>query len=1166
MLGRQDSSRDSSGFRALWALEPSDPTQSDDPLESDDPGATQVDLKTKHLESGVTHVHLAEAHHPNLGREWPTFLPNERVSARFTIRRLIADGGMGEVFEAEDTELGERVALKTLRPETTVEPGALRRFRLEVHLARQVTHPNVCRTFDIFHHPLKPSPRSPFPPIVFVSMELLEGVTLSRRVRRQGRLSTRQALPILQQLAAALTAAHEAGVVHRDLKSGNVMLVPSARGERAVVTDFGLARGESGAGTETAAATGAAGTGSGLAGTPAYMAPEQVARGEITPATDIYALGVVIYEMVTGRLPFEGPSPVAAMMRRVREEPTAPRVHVPNLDPRWQAAILRCLRRDPKERFASPQDVVAALEPPVTPARPFRSRWRTAAVAVCLALVAAFGWEMNRSQRLPGTNLSEPASSTSARLSLAVVGFRNLSGRDSAAWLSVALSELLSVELAAGKALRVVPGESVARMKLELALAETADPAADTLARVRTYLGSDLVVVGSYLATGTGASGVVRVDLRLLNAHTGELVAAVSEEGTEAGLFELVERTAARVRGSLGLSEIGGAGGLRASLPSDPEAARLYVAGLEELRQFDALSARRVLERAVAIEPTAPLPHSALAQAWAALGYDGRSEAAAQRAFELARGLPKAERLLVEGRYREAGKEWGRAIEIYTSLWNFFPDQAEYGLRLAAVQTSAGRGIEALATLADLRQLPLPAADDPRIDLAEAVAAYSLSEFSRSETAASRAVNKARRRGTRLLAARALVEQGQAAWRVGDSARALVAVEEAAGILTELGERGGQAGTLRLEGNILLVQGSLAQAMTTYEQALAIYREIGHAAGISKVLNNIAIVRQRQGDLEAARETYVEALQIAREIGDPVLISGKLNNLGIVLDLEGDLEGARGKYEEALQIAREIGDRGGMASRMNNLAKLQRRQGDLESSERLYRQAVEIWRQIDDRRDLAYTLNDLGALLITRGNLAAARRICDEALTIRVQLGDAGDAAVTRLVLSILAIEEGRARQAEALARQALEEFRLEKRTDNQASATVLLARSLLMRGDVSSALVVLERAQELLAGSSDVERRLTVELHAARAAGAAGRSAAALDRLEQVRSEAAETGMAELQLSARLAQAEIETGAGIAGGRDRLSALEREATATGFELIAAKARRLLADGPSRPA
>src|SRR5262245_52309597 len=166
----------------------------------------------------------------------PALAEGAVLAGRFRIRRFVARGGMGELYEAEDLELGERVALKTILPSIAARQNTLERFRREVHLARRVTHPNVCRTYNLFHH------REGDVDTAFVTMEFLEGETLADLLRRKKHLTTDEALPIAQQVAAALTAAHDAGVVHRDLKSGNVILVPgeSDGRTRAVVTDFGL--------------------------------------------------------------------------------------------------------------------------------------------------------------------------------------------------------------------------------------------------------------------------------------------------------------------------------------------------------------------------------------------------------------------------------------------------------------------------------------------------------------------------------------------------------------------------------------------------------------------------------------------------------------------------------------------------------------------------------------------------------------------------------------------------------------------------------------------------------------------------------------------------------------------------------------------------------------
>ena len=239
-------------------------------------------------------------------------------------------GGMGELYEAEDLELQERVALKTILPHIASDERAIVRFKREVHLARQVTHPNVCRIYDVFRHKdAAGSADAPAADVVFLAMELLHGETLADRLRRDGPLSTAEILPLLDQMAAGLTAAHRAGVVHRDFKSDNVMLVKPAQPDeepRAVVTDFGLAWRS--AQNESTALALSMSTEFEICGTPAYMAPEQVEGGPVTPATDVYALGVVLYEIVTGTWPFVGETPIKMATARLHEPPASPRVHV----------------------------------------------------------------------------------------------------------------------------------------------------------------------------------------------------------------------------------------------------------------------------------------------------------------------------------------------------------------------------------------------------------------------------------------------------------------------------------------------------------------------------------------------------------------------------------------------------------------------------------------------------------------------------------------------------------------------------------------------------------------------------------------------------------------------------------------------------------------------
>jgi len=297
-----------------------------------------------------------------------SFLPGELVAERFRITCFIARGGMGEVYEAEDIELHERVALKAIRSELLHDGKALDRFKREVHLARKVTHPNVCRIFDLFRQPANPAVGPTQNSDVFVAMELLEGENLADFLRRQRRLRVSDALPIALQMAAGLGAAHSAGVLHRDFKPANVVLVTGAKGMRAVITDFGLALRSSQGVSDAASVTG---TGEVL-GTPAYMSPEQVEGKDLTPASDVYSLGLVLYQMVTGTRPFEdSTTPLAMAVRRIKEDPVPPRTLVPDLDLRWDSLIMQCLAREPEVRFQSGDEVAEALRPETKP----HGRW-----------------------------------------------------------------------------------------------------------------------------------------------------------------------------------------------------------------------------------------------------------------------------------------------------------------------------------------------------------------------------------------------------------------------------------------------------------------------------------------------------------------------------------------------------------------------------------------------------------------------------------------------------------------------------------------------------------------------------------------------------------------------------------------------------------------------
>ncbi|MBV9503556.1 MAG: serine/threonine protein kinase, partial [Acidobacteriia bacterium] len=279
--------------------------------------------------------------------------PEAAVAGRYRVVRLLGRGGMGEVYEVHDQLLDELVALKTLRADLCYNPLVLRRFQTEIQLARKVTHPNVCRVFEVGVHGF---PNESRPPLHFFTMQLLEGETLGARIRQVGRLRSLEAFPLIVQMAEGLQAAHSAGIVHRDFKSGNVMVT----GDKAVITDFGLAGLE--AALTLASPAPDASSGWKVAGTVAYMSPEQMSGGPITPASDIYSLGIVLFEMATGRLPYNDRHIIESAMQRARGQSLSIRALAPDIDPRWEAAIRRCLEIESARRFHSAAEVAELFQ------------------------------------------------------------------------------------------------------------------------------------------------------------------------------------------------------------------------------------------------------------------------------------------------------------------------------------------------------------------------------------------------------------------------------------------------------------------------------------------------------------------------------------------------------------------------------------------------------------------------------------------------------------------------------------------------------------------------------------------------------------------------------------------------------------------------------------
>lgn len=288
--------------------------------------------------------------------------PGEMLGERFRIVRLLGRGGMGEVYEAEDLQLQQTIAIKTIRPELSSDAAVLNRFKRELQLARRVSHPNVCRVYD-FAIQERSSTKQP---VVFLSMEYLPGCTLAQQVEAGQPMEFAQAKPILMQVLSALQAAHAVGVVHRDIKPTNIMLLPQPEGGFHVsVTDFGLAHSADQGHSSLSLL--------GPAGTPAYIAPEQLRNQRATPASDLYSLGAVMYQLATGRQAWQGDSPLQTAIQRLTSPVVPPREVYAGVHPEWERLILQLLQTVPGDRPASAASVLeqlAEIEGEVAAGRP----------------------------------------------------------------------------------------------------------------------------------------------------------------------------------------------------------------------------------------------------------------------------------------------------------------------------------------------------------------------------------------------------------------------------------------------------------------------------------------------------------------------------------------------------------------------------------------------------------------------------------------------------------------------------------------------------------------------------------------------------------------------------------------------------------------------------
>jgi serine/threonine protein kinase/tetratricopeptide (TPR) repeat protein len=809
--------------------------------------------------------------------------PGYLLAKRYEIVALLGSGGMGEVYEAQDQELGGRIALKVIHPQMSFDPATLDRFRREVQLARQVTHPNVCRVFDIGHHQQQGRE------IIFLTMELVRGETLSARLKRAGKIESQEALIITVQLCQALGAAHQAGILHRDFKCGNVMLIGSGEKVRAVVTDFGIARWM----RSTEDSAGALTTRGAIFGTPAYMSPEQIQGKELTVASDIYALGLVLYEMVTGRRPFQDESPWTEALKRLTENPAEPGKGTADSSRIWNRVILQCLERDPKNRFASTAEVIASLRGKGKPSSIVLGHPRSAILVVLLilAVVISVAFRAHIFAR------SLPAEKHIAVLPFKFAG-NDPANQATAYGLAESLSGNLSRLQNLGSSTWVVPWQAVKER-----------PANDD-SHAGSSLGANLLITGEL----ERRSGHLRLTAELKDASTLAALRSELIDIPEAEVMTLEDRLLERAATMLQFNLPSGTlQRLRVSETPVPGAYEFYEQGkgyLLRLTPEDMDHAIDLLHRAIEKDPG-----FALAQANLAFAYEWK-----YRATKEAKWLDQARQVCAQamslndklspihltlGLIREDLGDLDGSIKELVQAWQLDPANDEARNLLSLAYDQAGRLLEAQTLLKDAIQRN-PASWINYNDLG--VFYYHHQQYSQAEPLFRAATElapgnpkafynlggmyavqgKFKEAETVLLRAIAIKPAAGAYSNLGTVLRSQGRYEESAGMLQKAVELG--PGDYRLWsnlGNAYALAGNQAKAMQAYDKAVqTIEKTLALQPRNGQLLQSLALNYAKLQQKDKA------LLTLARITGPLAHDPGTLFDSALVYELIGERQRA----------------------------------------------------------------------------------------------------------------------------------------------------------------------------------------------------------------------------------------------------------------------------------
>lgn len=594
--------------------------------------------------------------HSQPGAAGPSQFAPGSSFGRYRIEALLGEGGMGAVYRAFDTELDRTVALKLVRPELATSPQTMQRFKQELLLASRISHKNVLRIHDL----------GDFHGVKFISMALVEGQDLATLMERGGRLPLERGLRFARQLCAALEAAHGEGVVHRDLKPQNILIDGA---DNVYISDFGLAKSleaEISMGTRTGQ----------ILGTPRYMSPEQVEAKEVDARSDLYSLGLILYEMFTGELPFRGDSAMQLMYQRVTERPRSPRAANAELPEYLANLILKCLEKDPAKRYQSAREVLADLDAQRAPARvgtdtisiqiPKPTRRGTAIALGAVVLAAGVLAAVPATRRgivalWPG---AAKAAQPDIRFRMAVLPLRVVGDEAAMQYVADGVVDSLRAKLAGLRNVYVPANVSAA-------VAALPDR------QIADRLGVNIVVRGNLQSAGDQ----IRVTLRADDIRTGKNLLTREFPGVRQDLLRLEDQMFNDLADTLTIQRTSEETARNAMHPTQNlEAYDFYLRGASKLhgkpdvKEYEA--GLKLFEEAANRDPSFPLAYAGIADASLLIGRATRDKKVLQRAQEAAEqaerlnpNLPEVHASLgaiygVLGRIPEAISELKRALAL----------------------------------------------------------------------------------------------------------------------------------------------------------------------------------------------------------------------------------------------------------------------------------------------------------------------------------------------------------------------------------------------------------------------------------------------------------------------------------------------------------------------